>query len=193
MIVDNIKKLVLEDSTFEEARQNFNRVLQRLLKNMIDSGSLEGAINLKIDVSLVQEYIPNYDPEVEGESRKIQKPKFKHKVTSSITVKDELSGNKNPEMELVWDEQMQMYVLAYISETDQRTIFDKDAPWNQECQGPGREAVETDPEKRWMTVLQLPGEVADEGALPGEVQNLDDDADNQDDEYGYEEPEEPEE
>ena len=193
MIVDNIKKLVLEDSTFEEARQNFNRVLQRLLKNMIDSGSLEGAINLKIDVSLVQEYIPNYDPEVEGESRKIQKPKFKHKVTSSITVKDELSGNKNPEMELVWDEQMQMYVLDYISETDHRTIFDKDAPWNQECQGPGREAVETDPEKRWMTVLQLPGEVADEGALPGEVQNLDDDADNQDDEYGYEEPEEPEE
>ena len=62
---------------------------------MIDSGSLEGAINLKIDVSLVQEYIPNYDPEVEGESRKIQKPKFKHKVTSSITVKDELSGIKS--------------------------------------------------------------------------------------------------
>ena len=195
MIVDNAQELVIEDSTFEEARQNFNRVLQRLCKNMIDSDSKEGSITLKIDVSLEREYIPNYDPDIEGESRRIEIPKFKHKVSSNITVKDELSGNKNPEMQLVWDEERQMYVLAYISGTDQRTIFDKDAPWNQkEQQG---EVMETDPEKTWMNVplltgevadeSALPGEVADAGALPGEVEDPEDES-KEDDEYGYEEP-----
>mgnify|MGYP006990211926 CR=1 FL=1 len=29
-------------------------------------------------------------------------PKFKHKVSSNITVKDELTGNKNPEIVLVF-------------------------------------------------------------------------------------------
>ena len=131
-IADDTQELVIEDVTFDEARMNFNRVLQRLFKNMVDSDSTDGSITLKIDVSLENEYIPNYDPDIEGESRRIQKPKFKHKVSSNITVKDELTGNKNPEMQLVWDEGRQMYVLAYITGTDQRTIFDKDQPWNQE-------------------------------------------------------------
>lgn len=225
MVMDNIKSLVLEDETFEEPRQNFNRVLQRLFKSMIDSGSTDGSITLKIDVSLAQEYIPNYDPDVEGESRKISKPAFKHKVTSTVTVRDEVSGNKNPQMELVWDEEKQMYVLAYICNTDQRTIFDKDASWNQGEES-GEGALETDPGKPWMNIPQLPGEVADEGALPGEVadpdgevidgdfkevgdgengqdepedgENTEDESqtspngDNEanDDDYGYEEPEE---
>lgn len=208
-IADDIKELVIEDATFEEARANFNRVLQRLFKNMVDSDSTEGSISLKIDVSLDREYIPNYDPDVEGESRRIQKPKFKHKVSSNITVKDELSGNKNPEMQLVWDEDRQMYVLAYITGTDQRTIFDKDAPWNQEGDGDGQEAIETDPEKKWMNVPLLPGEVADEGALPGEVEDSGalpgevedgegesgegesgEDESAEDDGYSYEEPDE---
>lgn len=197
-IADDIQELVIEDVTFEEARMNFNRVLQRLFKNMIDSDSTDGSITLKIDVSLVNEYIPNFDPNVEGESRKIQKPKFKHKVSSNITVKDELSGDKNPEMQLVWDEERQMYVLAYITGTDQRTIFDKDQPWNQEEDEDRQEAIETDPEKTWMNTPLLPGEVADEGALPGEVADegalpgevIDQEEDpGADDDYNYEEPE----
>lgn len=168
-IADDIKELVIEDATFEEARLNFNRVLQRLFKNMIDSDSTDGSIALKIDVTLMNEYIPNYDPNVEGETRKIQKPKFKHKVSSNITVKDELSGDKNPEMQLVWDEERKMYVLAYITGTDQRSIFDKDQPWNQEEAENRQDSLETDPKKKWMNVPMLPGEVADEGALPGEV------------------------
>lgn len=200
MIGESIQELVIEDVTFEEARMNFNRVLQRLFKNMLDSNSMDGSINLKFDISLERDYIPNYDPEVEGESREIHIPKFKHKVSSSITVKDELSGNKNPEMQLVWNEERQMYVLDYITGTDQRTIFDKDAPWNQEEQEAEGEVIETDPEKAWMNVPLLPGEVADEnalpgtaadaGALPGEVIVPEDEP--EEDEYGYEEQEDEE-
>lgn len=207
-IADDIQELVIEDVTFEEARMNFNRVLQRLFKNMVDSDSTDGSITLKIDVSLENEYIPNYDPDIEGEGRRIQKPKFKHKVSSNITVKDELTGNKNPEMQLVWDEGRQMYVLAYITGTDQRTIFDKDQPWNQEEGEGGQGSLETDPEKAWMNTPLLPGEVADEGALPGEVadagalpgevidgecREVDEEEEHrEDDGYSYEEPEDEE-
>ncbi len=173
MAMDNIKELVLEDATFEGARQNFNRVLQRLFRNMLDSGSSEGSITLKVDVSLQREYIPNNDPDIEGETREIQKPKFDHKVSSTITVKDELKGNNNPEMELIWDEEKQMYVLAYIANTGQRSIFDKDQPWNQQQNGQEEGTIETDPEKKWMNVKQIGGPVADEHALPGEVSDPD--------------------
>lgn len=169
MMAENIQELVLEDVTFEEARKNFNRVLQRLFRSMIDSNSSDGSITLKIDVSMEREYIPNYDPSIDGETREVQIPSFKHKVSSTVTVKDELSGKKSPEMELVWDEESQMYVLAYITGTDQRTIFDKDQPWNQEESEDCQDVIETEPEKKWMNTALLPGEVADEGALPGEV------------------------
>lgn len=196
MIMNNAQELVLEDVTFEEARQNFNRVLQKLFKNMLDSGSSDGSITLKFDVSLEKEYIPNNDPEIGGENREIHKPIFKHQVSSTVTVKDKLSGNKNPEMELVWDEQKQMYVLAYIANTEQRSIFDKDQPWNQTDQD--EEMLETDPDKSWMNVSLLPGEVADENALPGDVMDAGEllgevieteDEPEENDDYGYEEPE----
>ena len=53
-------------------------------------------------------------------------------------------------MELVWDEEKQMYVLAYIANTGQKSIFDKDQPWNQDGKQPdgdGQERLETDPKK----------------------------------------------
>lgn len=193
MTADNMQKLIIEDTVFDDARSNFNRVLQKLFHNMIDSGSSEGSITLKMDVSLVQEYVPNFDPDVDGESRKIQKPTFKHKVASAVAVKDDLSGNKNPEMELIWDDELKMYVLAHISNTDQRTIFDKDQPWNN-CE---ETQEETEP-----SVPMLPGTVADERALPGEVQeeesdvidgNYREEGEDEEDSYGYEEPQEPEE
>lgn len=198
---ENIKSLMLEDETFENIRQNFNTVLQRLFKNMIDSGSDEGSITLKIDVTLQEEYIKNFDPDIEGESRLIRKPSFEHKVTSTVSVKDEIKGKRNSEMELVWNEDLQAYVLAYISNTQQRSIFDKDFQESMKSSQPEVDALDTDSEKEWMNVPVLPGEVSDENALPGEAQEggyidrdfreVDDSQEDEDDEdgYGYEEPE----
>lgn len=126
MSMENIRELFLEDETFEDARQKFNTVLQRLFRSMIDTESNDGSITLKMDVSMQTEYIPNHDPDIKGESRCIRLPQFAYKVSSSITVKDEQKGNKNPQMELVWDEKQQKYVLQYVANTEQRSIFDKD-------------------------------------------------------------------
>lgn len=42
MSMENIRELFLEDETFEDARQKFNTVLQRLFRSMIDTESNEG-------------------------------------------------------------------------------------------------------------------------------------------------------
>ena len=166
--MENIKELFLEGEAFEDARQKFNVVLQRLFKSMVDTGSTEGSITLKMDVSMKREYIPNNDPDIEGETREVKLPELSYKVNSSITVKDEQKGNNNPQMELVWDDEQQKYVLQYVANTSQRSIFDKDfqeAMKNEDAQ----EAIDTDLDKKWMNVAQIEGPVADEGALPGSV------------------------
>lgn len=210
MSMENIRDLFLEDETFEDARQKFNTVLQRLFRSMIDTESNEGSITLKMDVSMQTEYIPNHDPDIKGESRCVRLPQFAYKVSSSITVKDEQKGNKNPQMELVWDDKQQKYVLQYVANTEQRSIFDKDFQEEMNS-GSNQEGIETSPERDYLDVKQIAGPVADEGALPVDVTDQDSDAidgetpdvdqgtlpdgDNEADNagYDYEDPEEPEE
>lgn len=114
--------------------------LQKLIKQMLDGGVNEGSINLKIDIALYGEYIPNNDPNVEGETRFIRKPKLDHKVTTQITVKNETKGSYTSQMELIFDEELQKYVLVPVANTAQRSIFDKD--FQENMQAPD-DAIET--------------------------------------------------
>lgn len=115
------KKLDFDSDTFENMKHDMNFVLQRLLGNMIEKQSNEGSMTIKIDVTMVKEFIPNYDPNIKGESREISKPQFKHKVTSAVKITDEKGGNLNNEMEMVMDEETGCYVLQPIANTQQRT------------------------------------------------------------------------
>lgn len=123
---DFVKKLDFDSDTFEEMKKDMNFVLQRLLGNMQEKDTTEGSMTLKIDVSMVKEFIPNYDPEVKGETREVSKPKFKHKVTSAVKINDEKSGNLDNEMELYYDTDTGTYELRPIANTSQRSIFDSD-------------------------------------------------------------------
>ncbi len=122
----NGKGLYLEDETFDDVRSSFNTVLQKLFKSMFEANSDEGSITLKVDVYIRNETIQNNDPDIIGETRDIRIPSFDHKATSTVSIKDEMKGSKNPNMELVWDEETKMYKLQYVANTEQKTIFDKD-------------------------------------------------------------------
>ena len=88
-----MKALDFDSDTLGNVKRDMNFVLQRLIGNMMEKGSTNGSLTLKIDVSFTQEYIPNYDPKVEGEIRKIYNPSFKHKVTSTVQISDKKDGN----------------------------------------------------------------------------------------------------
>lgn len=169
---DYVKHLNFESDTFSDMKRDMNFVLQRLLGNMQEKGATEGSMTLKVDISLTNEYIPNYDPEVEGESRKISKPKFKHKVTSAVQIKDEKSGNLDTEMELTFDEESGEYVMQPVANTEQRTIFDKDF---QDNMNSPEQAEEDKP----AGIPQLPGPEED-NVIDGDYKEAEDSAGSED-------------
>lgn len=65
-----VKHLNFESDTFSNMKRDMNFVLQRLLGNMQEKGATEGSMTLKVDISLTDEYIPNYDPEIRERLRK---------------------------------------------------------------------------------------------------------------------------
>ncbi len=164
------KRLDFDSDTFEEMKKDMNFVLQRLIGNMQEKGTNEGSMTLKIDVTMVKEFIPNYDPDIKGETREVSKPQFKHKVTYAVKINYEKSGAFNNEMELVMDEETGVFKLVPIANTAQRSIFDSDYFQQQSSeQENGNDASETQEEL---------DDITDELLEP----------DDYEDGYGYEEP-----
>ena len=138
---DFVKELNFDGDTFNDMKRDMNFVLQRLLGNMQEKECQEGTLTLKLDVSLVREYVPNYNPNIPGESREIAKPKFSHKVTSQMKVEDMKKGNLDTEMELFLNEETGEYEMRPVADTTQRSIFDADY---RDVTEPGPAGIEPD-------------------------------------------------
>lgn len=186
------QNLHINDSAFEKMRADADRVLQRLIKNMIEKDSMEGKVTITIDVSLTQEYILNTDPNIEGETRRVLTPKLSHKVGSVMQIKNEAKGDTNYDgMELVWDEYSGEYILKPIANTEQMTMFDADFRCVND---PEEEPIEEQPALEGRCVAALPGPTAVEANDDGEEEDISGefDGDNplpfegDEDEYGYE-------
>ena len=118
------QNLHIADSAFEGMQRDADRVLQKLLKNMVEKGSLEGSVTIKIDISLKQELIQNTDPYIEGETRKVLSPTFTHKVGSMMQIKNEAKGCINYEgMEMVWDDELKEFAIKPIANTTQSLML----------------------------------------------------------------------
>lgn len=167
MSEDFEKRLDFDSDTFEEMKKDMNFVLQRLVGNMQEKDTKEGSMTLKIDVTMVNEIIPNYDPDIKGKLRKVSKPQFKHKVTSAVKINDEKSGFFNNEMEMVMDEYTGVFKLVPIANTVQRSIFDSD--FQQQDSGNDDSAGSNAIEGR--TILGLPG--PDGEVIDGEYREVD--------------------
>ena len=120
------KKLDFNSDTFKKMKSDMNFVLQRLIRNMQEQEANEGSMTLKIDIIMVKEFIPDYSPDTKREAREISKPQFRHRVTSSVKINDEKSGELNNEMELVMDNDTGIFKLVPVINTSQRSIFDVD-------------------------------------------------------------------
>ena len=167
------KKLDFDSDTFEEMKKDMNFVLQRLIGNMQEKGSDEGSMTLKIDVTMVKEFIPNYDPDIKGESREVSKPQFKHKVTSAVKINDEKSGFFKNEMEMVMDEETGVFKLVPIANTAQRSIFDSDFQYQNSEQESGNNDSAGSNAIEGRTILGLPGPNEEGEVIDGEFREVD--------------------
>lgn len=161
---DFVKELNFDGDTFNDMKRDMNFVLQRLLGNMQEKECQEGTLTLKLDVSLVREYVPNYNPNIPGESREIAKPKFSHKVTSQMKVEDMKKGNLDTEMELFLNEETGEYEMRPVADTSQKTIFDSDYGFFGD--DPTQKQLGPDIAPDYIEFPALPGDVVDETALP---------------------------
>lgn len=188
-----VETLHIDDDTFKKMRTDADQVLQKLLKNMAEKGSLEGRLTITIDVSFTEETVQNRDPDIVGDTRIVHTPKFQHKVGSVLQIKNEQKGDMNCDgMEMVWDDEKGEYVLRPITGRDQMSIFDMEYPQQPE-EVVGGEVLEG----RKIAALPSP---TDDDTEPGEDasagQSEDNPADEEDmsDEFGndydYQEPEE---
>lgn len=160
---DYEKSLHITDEAFEGVMDDADRVLQRLMKNMIDKESLEGKVTITVDVSLIREYIQNTDPKIVGETRPVYTPKFEWKVGSAMQIKDETKGKKNFDgNELVWDEDLKEYILKPIANTEQCTIFDAEYRCVNDEEEENAEFVEDQPALEGRFVAALPGPETEE-------------------------------
>ena len=78
------KPITMESDTFAAMKQDMTVSLNRLLKNMQEYGSDKAALTVKLTVTLEDQELDN------GEQGTV--PKFEHKVSSTVQIKDETEG-----------------------------------------------------------------------------------------------------
>lgn len=160
-------------------------------------------MTLKIDVHMVRDFLPNYNPDIKGNMRDVDKPQFKHKVTSAVKIVEDKSGTFNNEMELVMDDDSGCFKLIPIANTQQRTIFDSDFQQNFDEGCINDEEDGKYIEGTWRPALPGPSENEEpqeenedapeigEGLQDITEELLGGDGEKpQDDDYGYDDPEE---
>lgn len=136
--------LHFEDDTFKKLRTDADQVLQKLLANMAEKGSLEGKMTITIDVSFTEETVQNRDPNIEGDMRIVHTPKFQHKVGSVLQIKNEQKGDMNCDgMEMIWDNEKGEYVLRPITGRDQMSMPVNEKIVNYKTDPHGKERIVT--------------------------------------------------
>ena len=101
--------LNLNGDTFNALKNDFNQVLRKTLTNMESKGSELAELTVKLKISLKKEEHP-----CEGFHREIMTPKFDHKVSSVMQIKDEITGSLSGNYELVWDSERGEYVMREV-------------------------------------------------------------------------------
>lgn len=177
--MNNYEEMKIESDVFTTARENFDLLMQRLFASMEKSNSDEGSITLKVDLKMKQDWVPNG----EGGSVEVNKPVIKHKVTIAVPVKDSMDSKKDTGMNLVWDEELNRYVLRYINEGGQQSLFDPD--YEQNLKG---EDAEDENQPDTATDEEITTE--EDREAPGGNPEFTDSV--EDDDYEYDDPEEEE-
>lgn len=97
--------LTLESDTFRGMKADFDELMQQLLEKLFAGRIADGAISMKLSVSLTETYS-------ETMGKDIAVPLFKHKVTANYTEKLENAGAVSlPNTYLEYDEDLGEFVL----------------------------------------------------------------------------------
>ena len=119
-------RLSLDGPAFNGMKKDFDSLLTRTILAMQDKGVEDATITAKVDIRLTTEGNPNVNAPDSPEEQEYIAPRFKHKVTAAMQIKDEMSGvTGGKKFELVWDGKSDAFVMRPVEEDrDQTTLFD---------------------------------------------------------------------
>lgn len=106
-------ELSIEGVAFDGLRTDFDKIIKRTIANMQRRESSKADITVKLTINLEDVSVPDYDGP-QGATRMAKTLKFDYKVSSSMQIKDEESGNLKGDYELRWNEELQDYVMVRI-------------------------------------------------------------------------------
>lgn len=106
-------RMTIASGAFEKMRGDFDKVLQNTLRNMEQKESSYAEIGVKLKITLIRSEVS--DGSGMYMTREILKPRFEHKVTSVMNIKDEEKGFFLGECELVWDKESDTYIAVPLS------------------------------------------------------------------------------
>lgn len=178
--------LTLNGDTFNALKTDFNQVLRKTLSNMERKGSEVAELTVKLKILLKKDQEPDFPVDGTEVKRDIVIPKFDHKVSSVMQIKDEVTGTLGGNYELVWDKTRGEWVMREIVDP-QVSIF--------ECVGnpPVYDVVPEDVQEgpaalEGRKLFSLPPASDDNGEQDNGNEPDPDDGPF-DDGYGYDEPE----
>ena len=176
--MNNFEELTIESPVFAQVRSDFDALIQKLFANMEKNESIEGSLTVKIDLKLDSEWM-----ECGRGVQQIRRPIIGHKATISVPVQENITGKRKTGMNLVWDDDLKRYVLKYVSEGGQRSMFDPDFEENLKSE---KEQTEQEPDGSNL-ITGPSNELPDyNGAIDAEFEEIEPD----DEGYEYDDPEE---
>jgi hypothetical protein len=119
----NDHPLTLNSDAFNALKNDFNQMLRATLSSMEQKEAEEGTITLKLGISLQKDYVADPAIVTYEAQREIIRPKFDHKVTATIQYKSEKTGTLSGDYELVWDRDINEWVMRPIT-NGQMNFFD---------------------------------------------------------------------
>jgi len=106
--------LTLESNTFNALKVDFDNVLKKTLSNMQEKGSEAAEVKLNLKISFEKgEQSDIQINDLDGK-REVIIPRFDHKVSSVLQIKDEASGTLGGGYELLFDKVRREYVMREI-------------------------------------------------------------------------------
>lgn len=117
--------LTIESDTLNAFKSDFNQMLRKLLFTMEQQEAEEGTLNAKIVVKLMKDTTRDYQANGYDGTREITTQSFSHKVGISMQFKDEKSGTLGGAYEMVWDKDLNAYVMVEIN-NGQTSMFDEE-------------------------------------------------------------------
>ena len=117
----NYEELTLNGDAFADLRNDFDSMIQKLLLMMQTNKSEEGAISIKANISTVPACVDLGD----GNVKEVFKPIITHKIEYTVPVKESKSGAHDTGMQLVFDKDLQQFVLQYMQDS-QCSFYDEE-------------------------------------------------------------------